>query len=511
MRLFRSALTVSFFTSLSRIFGFIRDLFIAKYLGAGMLSDVFFAAFKLPNFFRRVFAEGAFNSAFIPIFVEKLENSKDQTDAKNFVRDILSLLFFVLLIFVIIFQIFMPWIMTAMFFGFTSDPEKFALLVTLSRITIFYLIFISIVSLFSGVLNSLGKFAAPSAVPIILNVTLVASIFIFAPLVPNIAYALSWGIFVAGILQLLLLGYFLFKAKMLIYPKFPKINVDAKHFFKKLAPGIIGANVMQINLLVNTMIASLISGAVSYIYYADRINQLPLALIGIAINIALLPTLSKAIKSNNAAEALKLQNIALEASLILVIPASLALACLAHPIIEVLFQRGAFGVNETAAVAKALMFYSFGLPAFVMTKVLEPSFFARGNTKTPMKIAIFCVAINIVLTLVLFRPFGYVGIIMAAVIASYLNVLLMLIILTRKNHFVFAGNFLEKILQILLPATFMVVVLFFLNKELSHINPMISLILNILAGLMTYLLFSYFSGALNILKAIRKPNAITNI
>ncbi|MFT6077949.1 MAG: putative peptidoglycan lipid II flippase [Rickettsiales bacterium] len=298
---------------------------------------------------------------------------------------------------------------------------------------------------------------------------------------------------------------------MLIYPKFPKINLDVKHFFKKLAPGIIGANVMQINLLINTMIASLISGAVSYIYYADRINQLPLALIGIAINIALLPTLSKAIKSNNAAQAIKLQNIALEASLILVIPAALALACLSHPIIEVLFQRGAFGANETAAVAKALMFYSFGLPAFVMTKVLEPSFFARGNTKTPMKIAVFCVVVNIALTLALFKPLGYIGIVLASVIASYINIILMLIVLTGKNHFVFANNFLKKLLQILVPATFMGLVLFLLNKELSNINPMISLILNILAGLMTYLLLSYFSGALNILKAIKKPNAITNI
>ncbi|MFT7087951.1 MAG: putative peptidoglycan lipid II flippase [Rickettsiales bacterium] len=527
MRLFKSALTISFFISLSRISGFIRDILIAKYLGTGMLSDVFFAVFKLPNFFRRVFAEGAFNSAFIPLFVEKLANEKNpgeknpreknpgeknlgennSEDAKNFVRNILSFLLFALLILVIVFQIFMPFITKAMFFGFYSDPEKFDLLVTLSRITIFYLLFISVVSLFSGVLNSIGKFAAPSSAPIIANITLIASLFILAPFVPNLAYALSWGVFVSGILQTLWLGYFLFRAKMLVYPKFPKFNIDIKHFFKKLGPGIIGANVMQINLLFNTMIASFISGAISYIYYADRINQLPLAMIGIAINIALLPTLSKAIKSNSLSNAIRLQNVALEASLILIIPAAIALICLAHPIIEVLFQRGAFLPKDTLMVSKALIFYSFGLPAFVMAKVLEPSFFARGDTKTPMKIAIFCVLFNIVLTLIFFKPFGYLGIILAVVIASYLNVALMIISLTKRKHFIFESDFLKKLFQIFIPAALMGLMLFFLNKHLLTTSPMINLILNILAGLMAYLILSYFSGALNILKAIKKPNA----
>jgi putative peptidoglycan lipid II flippase len=507
VRLFKSVFVISFFISLSRILGFVRDILIAKYLGVGILSDAFFAAFKLPNFFRRVFAEGAFNSAFVPIFVEKLQVHKNRADALNFVRNILSLLFFVLLVFIILLQIFMPLAMKFMFFGFSSDPEKFSLLVSLSRITIIYLLFVSIVSLFSGILNSLGKFAVPSSVPIILNGTLIASIFVFGPLVPNLAYALSWGVFAAGILQLLWLMFFLARAKMLVYPTMPKINDDVRYFFRKLLPGIIGANVMQINLLVDTMIASLIAGAVSYLYYADRINQLPLAMIGIAINIALLPTLSRAIKSNNISHAIKLQNLALEASLILVIPATLALTCLAQPMIEVLFQRGAFGQNESNLVAKALMFYSFGLPAFVMVKVLEPGFFARSNTKTPMKIALICLVSNVVLNILFFKPFGYIGIVLASVCSSYLNVSLLLYNLTKNKHFIFEEDFYIKLVKILIPAVLMAAILLFLNQYFADIiSPMLNLIFTIITGLISYLTASYCSGALNILKNI-KPKA----
>lgn len=504
MRLFKSVFVISFFISLSRILGFIRDVIIAKYLGVGMMSDAFFAAFRLPNFFRRVFAEGAFNSAFVPIFVDKYHH-QDREHALIFVRNILSFLFFVLLFFILLFQCIMPFAMKMMFFGFSSDPEKFSLLVNLSRITIFYLLFVSIVSLFSGVLNSIGKFAVPSAVPIILNGTLIASVFVFDKVTPNMAYALSWGVFAAGVLQLLWLSVFLIRAKIIVYPHFPKINPDLRHFFKKLIPGIIGANVMQINLLVDTMIASLIAGAVSYLYYADRINQLPLAMIGIAINIALLPALSRTIKSGDVEGAIKLQNNALEASLILVIPATLALTVLAHPMIEVLFQRGAFGENETNMVAKALMFYSFGLPAYVTVKVLEPGFFARGDTKTPMNIALVCLVNNVVLNLIFFKPFGYIGIVLASVFSSYLNVTMLLHKLTRKKHFIFENDFLIKIVKILIPAFLMAGMLLFFNRYFSYLNSIINLTLTILIGLVGYFIAAYFSGALNLLKTIKKP------
>jgi len=502
MRLFRSVFTIAFYTSISRILGFIRDIFIARYLGVSTLSDVFFAAFKLPNFFRRIFAEGAFNSAFVPIFVDKLQVQHNRREALLFVRNILSFLFYALLIFIIILQIFMPLAMKFMFFGFSSNPEKFNLLVNLSRITIFYLLFIAIVSLFSAILNSIEKFAIPSAVPIILNGTLIASLFIFDSITPNLAYALSWGVFAAGILQLLWLGIFLIKHKVLVYPTIPKVNKDAKYFFKKLVPGVIGANVMQLNLLVDTMIASIITGAISYLYYADRINQLPLAMIGIAINIALLPALSKKIKSGNIKQAIKMQNLALEAGLFLVIPAALGLFALATPIIDTLFARGEFGTGETFLVAKALQYYAFGLPAFVMVKVLEPAFFSRGNTSLPMRIALFCLGTNIVLNIVFIAPFGYVGIILASVIASYLNVALMLYHLIKKDHFAFEKKFLSQLIKILVPAIFMAFIATFLNGLLSAYgyHKIFNLITTISVSFLIYITLSYLLGSLKFLK-----------
>ncbi len=332
MSIFRSAFTVSFFISLSRIFGFVRDILIAQYLGVSSMSDAFFAAFRVPNFFRRVFGEGAMNSAFVPIFVDKLQDKKTDMDEKVFFQNVFSILFYILLVFTILFQIFMPFFMKMLFPGFANDADKFTLLISLSRITIFYLIFICLVALCSGVLNSMGKFAVPAASPIILNATLIASIFVFKNITPTYAHALSWGVFSAGVLQFLWLSFFTYKQKMLIYPKPLSLklfrNNDIKKFFRKLMPAVIGGNVMQINLLVDSIFASMIFGAVSYLYYADRINQLPLAMIGIAIGIALLPSMSRKIKEQEFDGAIRLQNLALEVGLIMVIPATLALTCL---------------------------------------------------------------------------------------------------------------------------------------------------------------------------------------
>ncbi len=483
--------------------GFIRDILIARYLGVSVFSDAFFAAFRLPNFFRRVFAEGAFNSAFVPIFIEKLQNQKTDQDEKIFVRNVFSLLFYTLLIFTLIFQIFMPFFMKILFPGFFNEASKAELLISLSRITIFYLIFISLVSLLSGVLNSLNKFAVPASAPIILNGTLVASIFIFGSITPNYAYALSWGVFIAGILQFLWLFIFTLKSGFLIYPKIPKFNADIKKFFRKLGPGIIGANVMQINLLIDSIFASLASGAISYLYYADRINQLPLAMIGIAIGIALLPALSRNIKSGKTKEAIKLQNLALEAGLILVIPAAIALNILSYPIISTLFERGKFTSNESLFVAQALSIYAIGLPSYALVKVMEPAFFARGNTITPMKIAFICLFNNVAFNLFFYSiNFGFLGIVISSVISTYLNLSLFFIILIKRDYFKFEKDFLKKFILIIIPAIIMALVLivlknYFQNSDKLHI--IIELTLIISAGLITYFISSYFSGSLKIL------------
>jgi putative peptidoglycan lipid II flippase len=502
MSLFRSVFTISFYISISRILGFVRDVLIAQYLGVSMMSDAFFAAFRLPNFFRRIFAEGAFNSAFVPIFVEKLQNKKDG-DELLFVRNIFSFLFYALLVFTIIFQIFMPIFMKILFPGFFADPEKSSLLISLSRITIFYLIFISLVSLCSGILNSLGKFAVPASSPIILNLTLIFSIFIFGSFTQNYAYALSWGVFAAGILQFIWLFYFTCKAKFLLYPQMPKMNSDMKKFFRKLIPGIIGGNVLQINLLVDSIFASSILGAVSYLYYADRVNQLPLAMIGIAIGIALLPALSRRIKAGEHDSAIKLQNLALEVGLILVIPATLALTVLSYPIISSLFERGKFTADESFSVAKALMFYSFGLPSYVLVKVMEPAFFSRGDTKTPMKIAMICLANNATLNVIFsFLGFGYVGIILASTVSTYLNLTLLITILMKKKHFYFEKDFGKKFLLILIPSILMALTLAIVRNYFyasEYFGRITELTITITIGLIVYFAAAYFSGSLDIL------------
>ena len=507
MSIFRSVFTISFYISVSRVLGFIRDITIAQYLGVSMLSDAFFAAFRLPNFFRRIFAEGAFNSAFVPIFIEKMQDKKSGKAAADsdqiFVRNIFSLLFYVLLLFTIIFQMFMPFFMKVLFPGFFTDPEKSELLIILSRITIFYLIFISLVSLCSGVLNSMGKFAVPASSPIILNLTMIASTSAFGALVPNYAYALSWGVFLAGVLQFIWVFTFTLKAGFLLYPQFPKFNADMKKFFRKLIPGVIGANVMQINLLIDSIFASVIAGAVSYLYYADRINQLPLAMIGIAIGVALLPALSRRIKSGENDGAIKLQNAALEVGLILVIPATLALTVLAYPIISSLFERGKFTSDESFIVAKALMFYSFGLPSYVLVKVMEPAFFARGDTKTPMKIAMICLINNAFWNVVFFAlHFGYIGIVLASVASTYLNLTILITTLLRKKHFYFEKGFARKMVMILIPSIIMAISLFIMREhfhQADYFGKVLELGVMIFVGILIYGISAYFSGSLNIL------------
>jgi len=484
----KSVFTISFFIAISRVLGFIRDIVIATYLGAGYLSDIFFAAFKLPNFFRRIFAEGAFNAAFVPIFSKKITDKKS---AIEFAQNIFSILFYVLLILILFLQIVMPWFVQIIFPGFASSEQKISLLTSLSRITIFYLLFITITSLFCAILNSFNKFSAAAAVSVILNATLIFSIFFLSPLLPNFAYALSWGVFIAGILQISWISIFLFKKGIFIYPKLPKFNAETKNFFKKFFSGVIGANVMQINLLIDSIIASFYAGAISYIYYADRINQLPLAMIGIAINIALLPKLSKAIK-NNKKQAKLLQNFAIEAAMILTIPAASALLVLAPMIMEALFMRGEFGIKQAQITGQCLQLYSLALPAYITTKVLEPSFFANEDTKTPMKIAIICVIFNIIFNLILMQFFAFKGIIMASILASYLNVILMIKLLKKSNFYLIKKEITYKIAKIIIPNSIMIISILLLQSILIKTNILliIQLIILIIIGLSTYLISS---------------------
>lgn len=506
MSIFKSAFTVSFFIAVSRVFGFIRDVFIANFIGANYLSDVFFAAFRLPNFFRRVLGEGALNASFVPIFIER--SADDNVESKNiFAQNIFTILIYTLLIFTLIFQIFMPFLMAVLFPGFKEDPMQFDLLVDLSRITIFYLIFISLVSLCSSILNSMGRFAVPASAPIILNIVLILSFFTIANFVPNYAYGLSWGIFIAGLLQFTYLMFFTFKSKVALYPKLPKLSIfddsSIKKFFKKLLPAVIGGNVMQINLLIDSIFASLFASALSYLYYADRINQLPLAMIGIAIGIALLPSMSRKIQAGDNENAISLQNQAMKVGLLLVVPASLALIVLAQPIVSTLFERGKFSANDSHHVARALQIYAIGLPAYVLVKVMEPGFFARGNTKTPMKIAIFCLFSNLFFNTVFYlNNLSYVGIALSSVVSSYFNFVLLTTNLIKKRQFSFSKGFVRFMLKIIIAAVLMVIILSVSKYYLGifvGLNNIIELTLLIAAGALSYFFAAFALGCLRVL------------
>ncbi|MAZ80520.1 MAG: murein biosynthesis integral membrane protein MurJ [Rickettsiales bacterium] len=485
-RFFKSIFTISFFTAISRIFGFIRDILIAKFIGVSIYSDVFFAAFRLPNFFRRIFAEGAFNSAFIPIFVDKKNQNIKQ--GKIFASNIFSLLFYILLILVIMMQIFMPFLMQILFPGFFDSSIKAELLISMSRITIFYLIFISLVSLMSAILNSANKFSVPAAAPIILNVTLIFAVIYLVKYMPTYVHALSWGVFIAGLLQLIFLFIFTKRAGYLLYPKIPNFNNDIKRFFKKLAPAIIGGNVMQINLLIDSIFASLTLNAISYLYYADRVNQLPLALIGIAIGVALLPRLSSLISNNKHQEALKLQNIAIKFGILLSFPAAIGLILLSSDIIKILFERGDFSALDTKNVAQALSLFALALPAYIMVKILEPSFFARHNTKTPMKIALICMILNIILNILFYNlGYGYRGIILASIFASYLHLILLLYCLNKRSYFKLINFSLFEFLRLCLPSTIMALFIIFVANKID-LSTIITLLFQIITAIIIYIL-----------------------
>lgn len=434
MSLFRSAATIGFFTLLSRILGFVRDICIARFLGASAVTDAFFVAFKLPNFMRRLFAEGAFNSAFVPLYAGTLTTDGKEA-AQRLAGETLAVLTCLLLVLVAVMVAFMPQVMFVLAPGFSDDPAKFELAVTLTRITMPYLLFISLVSLLGGVLNSIGKFAAVAASPILLNIALITSILALRDQFPTPAHALSWGVFAAGVLQLGWLVYFCKRYGVLPPLCRPALTARVKKLLTLIAPAALGAGVAQVNLMVDMIIASGVPEGVSYLYYADRINQLPLGVIGVGVGTALLPLLSKQLREDDPGKALHTQNRAIELVLLLALPAACALLVIAQPIISTLFEHGAFGAEATRATYPALMAYGLGLPAFVLIKVLAPGFFAQHDTKTPFVIASACMVLNLVLCLALVGPMAHVGLALATTIAGWVNALWMGVVLHRRGLF----------------------------------------------------------------------------
>ncbi len=499
MNLLKSTGTFGFFTIISRLLGYLRDILIAIFLGTGVLADVFFVAFRIPNTFRRLFSEGTFNAAFVPSYASELVKGKQKSN--KFANNVFNLLFLVLFFLVLVVQIFMPAFVSIIAPGFINDFEKMQLAINLTRITFPFLFFISLASFFSAILNSHNKFAAASAAPIFLNIILIIILFFSKSLGDQLVYYLSYGVSLAGIIQLLFLYKFASKHYSLKFNFKIKTDNKVKLFFKKLLPSIFSSGVTQINILVGTIIASFQSSAVSYLYYADRIYQINLAIAGIAIGVVVLPQLSKHVQSKKKDKILLIQNKALELSLFLSLPASVALLIGSEQIISALFGYGSFDEDSVLNSGKALYYFALGLPAFSLIKVFSTFFFSNHDTKTPFNISLVSVVINIVISIYYFNEIGFIIIPIATTISSWFNALLLFIYLKSRNLFAFNKIFIARFIKITFASLFMGIffnflLTFFQNELLFNYSiKSFYLILSVVLGLLFYLFFSYWIKA----------------
>lgn len=492
----RSVFTVGGWTAISRVLGFVRDILTASLLGAGPVADAFFVALKLPNFFRRLFAEGAFSAAFVPAFSGALA-AEGKAEARALAEQTLAALSVLLFALAALAIAFMPALMTVLAPGFRDEALRFALAVDLTRITFVYLPLICVVSLLTGVLNGLDRFAAGAAAPCLFNLALIAALLLVAGEPAVQARAQAWAVAVSGGLQLVLLAWAVRAAGMPLGFPWPRLTPGVRIVARKMLPGTLGAGITQINLLVDVMIASLLpAGAVSWLYYADRVNQLPLGVIGIALGTALLPVLSRQVRAGEAEAANTTQNRAVEFAMLITLPAAVGLAVAAYPIVATLFGRGAFDANDAQATALALAAYALGLPAYVLNKVLAPAFFARGDTGTPVKVGAATVVLNVALALLLLRPLGHVGLALATAIAAIANVAALWLVLWRRRQFVVDPRLASRLPRMLLASLAMGLVLWFATPLWSASGAVPGLRWAGLAGLIGLGLLAYAGAAL---------------
>ena len=502
MNLIKSTSTFGFFTLISRILGYFRDLLIAIYLGSGPIADAFFVAFRIPNTFRRLFSEGTFNAAFVPSYSSELASGKKRST--KFANKIFNLLLISLFLIVLIIEIFMPSFVFVIAPGFEKYSDKLDLTISLTRITFPFLLFVSLSSFFSAILNSHNKFAAASAAPIILNILLILTLILQSYLNDNLVFYLSYAVTFAGILQLLFLIFFI---RNFYYPsinlKF-KIDNKVKLFFKKLLPSIFSSGVTQINILVGTIIASFQASAVSYLYYADRIYQINLAIAGIAIGTVLLPNLSKYIQTKNKKKIDFIQNKALELSLFLSLPATVALLIAPEEITSSLFGYGSFDKFSVKNSANALFYFALGMPAFSIIKIFSTFLFARHNTKIPFYFSFFSVNINIIISIYFFKEVGFIIIPIATTISSWLNVFLLFIYINRKKYYSINLAFIKSMFKIIVSTILTSYVFYnfikFFSENLKYDSEykLLTIILLVIITFVIYLFISILTKAFKI-------------
>ena len=424
--------TVGGFTLLSRITGFARDVMLAAVLGAGPVADAFFVALRLPNHFRAIFAEGAFNAAFVPAYARIREQSGAEK-ARLFADRIFTMLFAVQVVLLAVALIFMPQVVSILAPGFNEDPTRYTLAVELTRVTFPYLLLITLVTLYGGILNAIHRFAAAAAAPILLNLSIIVALAL-AAFFPTAGHAAAWGVLIAGMLEVLLLVGDAACADVLAWFRRPRLDDDIRKFFRALGPATVGSAGVQLALFADTVIASfLVTGAVSALYYADRLNQLPIGVIGIAVGTVLLPEMARRLAAGDETGARHAQNRAIELTLLLSIPCLAAFLIVPDLIMRALFLRGAFTAADAAAAAATLSAYALGLLPFVLIRSLTAPFFARGDTATPVKASLTAAAVNIAFKIALMEPLAQVGLALATAIGAWVNLGLIMWFAAREN------------------------------------------------------------------------------
>jgi putative peptidoglycan lipid II flippase len=419
--LLKSTGIVSAMTSLSRVTGFIRDMVYAQMFGAGAGTDAFFVAFRIPNFLRRLFAEGAFSQAFVPVFSE-YQTQRSPEELKELVDQVAGTLGAILLLISAIGVVAAPLLILLFAPGFTADASKYELTVEMLRITFPYLLFISLTAFAGGVLNSCGRFAIPAITPVLLNLTMIAAAVWLAPQMERPVVGLAWGVFIAGVIQLSFQIPFLRRMKLLPRPRWGWAAQGVQQILKLMIPALFGSSVAQVNLLIDTLMASfLVSGSVSWLYYSDRLVEFPLGIFGVALGTVILPKLSRQHANAEAGGFSQTLDWALRWALLIGVPATIALVLLSGPILSALFQYGQFDAHDVAMSTRSLMAFALGLTAFMLIKVLAPGFYARKDTRSPVKYGLIAMGVNTALVLMLVWPLAHAGLALATSLAAYVN------------------------------------------------------------------------------------------
>lgn len=504
MKLVKAMATVAGMTGLSRIAGFVRDAMTASFLGAGPLADAFFVALKLPNFFRRVTAEGAFSIAFVPLYSKTIE-TENKIKADDFASNTFSVMLLFLSLATVLALLFMPFVIWGIAPGLSKDSQWLMLASELSRVTFPYLLLMSLTALLGGVMNAHNRFAPFAFAPVLFNVALIISM-LLSGLFETVGHALSWGVLGAGVLQFLFLLVCARRAGIRIRIMRPRFDVKIRKVFKLMGPAILGAGVIHVNLFADLIMASLMGGgAISYLYYADRLNQLPLGIVGIAVGTALLPILSKAMTQPDKAEANDLFNRALEYCLLLALPASIALLIVPQHIIGVLFERGAFTPADTVMTSRVLMAYAIGLPAYIAIKVFSTVHWSREDTKTPVRISIIATLINIAMSLVLIQFIGIVGIALATGVTGWLQFVLHLRALRGHDCARLDARFIRNAVKIVMTSIAMggavYATAFILQNALAHDSLFVQIIALggvVMTGLGVYIILLFMTRLLSI-------------